>query len=105
MTYQAFLKAKLVFLLALSSQPSLEGRTVFFRFVIPPVLYLDFRISSSLLSKVNLKRKEFFSVNPIALRKAKIVYSFNLSECSKCKSGAVVIGKNLILRASYVYLE
>ena len=38
----------------------------------------------------NPSQKKEFTLNPIALRKAKIVYNFGLSECSRVK------GKNML---------
>ena len=38
----------------------------------------------------------FLKINPIALRKAKIVYNFGLSECNRAKKYTVG-GKNTLL--------
>ena len=40
------------------------------------------KILQKILSLCLLKAQLFFSFNPIALRKAKIVYNFGLSECN-----------------------
>ena len=37
----------------------------------------------------------FFDMNPIALRKAKIVYNFGLSECSRVKRKTIVLSKDI----------
>ena len=36
-----------------------------------------------------------FDMNPIALRKAKIVYSFGLSECNRVKRKTIVLSKDI----------
>ena len=37
----------------------------------------------------------FFGMNPIAIRKAKIVYNFGLSECNRVKRKTIVLSKNI----------
>ena len=44
--------------------------------------------------------------NPIALRKAKIVYNFGLSECNRVKCSSVycqnAFGETVVIRAQYI---
>ena len=52
----------------------------------------------------------FFAINPIALRKAKIMYSFGLSECKRVKQNhvqlsRVLISYTLIHASSNVYTQ
>ena len=42
-----------------------------------------------------LKDFFFFGMNPIATRKAKIVYNFGLSECNRVKRKTIVLSKNI----------
>ena len=35
----------------------------------------------------------FFDMNPIALRKAKIIYNFGLSECTRVERQTIVLSK------------
>ena len=42
-----------------------------------------------------LKDFFFFDMNPIALRKAKIVYSFGLSECNRVKRKTILLSKDI----------
>ena len=37
----------------------------------------------------------FFDMNPVALRKAKIVYNFGLSECNRVKRKTIVLSKDI----------
>ena len=47
----------------------------------------------------------FFDLNSVALRKAKIVYNFGLSECSRVKRKTIVLSKhiNIILFEIFSY--
>ena len=37
----------------------------------------------------------FFDMNPVVLRKAKIVYNFGLSECNRVKRKSTVLSKDI----------
>ena len=37
----------------------------------------------------------FFDMNPMTLRKAKIVYNFGLSECNRVKRKTIVLSKDI----------
>ena len=44
---------------------------------------------------MHFKRFFFFEMNPIALRKTKIVYNFGLYECNRAKRKTIVLSKDI----------
>ena len=55
--------------------------------------------------KASLDKVAFNSFNPVALRKAKIVYNFGLSECNRVKMGSVFLRNEFAPRDQILSLE
>ena len=52
-----------------------------------------------------LKDSLFFDMNQVALRKAKIVYNFGLSECNRVKRKTIVLSKDIRIMFCTIFLH
>ena len=68
---------------------------------LPPALnfYLHFgqtfHLKKKMEGKACILKDFFFDMNPIALRKAKIVYNFVLFECNRVKRKTIMLSKDI----------